>query len=50
MDQRMKFNSVKFINLSIIALGIFDKESATLLKMLEDMHEDKTVTTYLIKE
>ena len=50
MDQRKKFNSVKFINLSISALGVFDKESTTFLKMLEDMHVDKTVTKSLIKE
>ena len=49
MDQRKKFNCVKFINLSISALGVFDKESAFFLKMLEDMHVDKTFTKYLIK-
>ena len=42
MDQRKKFNCVKFINLSISALGVFDNESASFLKMLEDMHLDKT--------
>ena len=48
--KRLKYeNSVKFINLPISALGVFDKESATFLKMLEDMHVDKTVTKYLIK-
>ena len=41
MDQKKKFNSVKFINLSISALGVFDKESAAFLKMLEDIHLDK---------
>ena len=30
--------------------GVFDKESATFLKMLEDMHVDKTDTKYLIKK
>ena len=49
MDQRKKFNSVKLINLSISALGVFNKESPTFLKMLEDMHVDMTVTKYLIK-
>ena len=43
MDQRKKFNCVKFTNFSISALGVFDNESATLLMMLEDMHSDKTV-------
>ena len=49
IDQRKKLNSVKFINLSISALCVFDKESATFLKMLEDMHVDKSFTKYLIK-
>ena len=46
MDQKKKFNSVKFINLSISAL---DKESAAFPKMLEDMHLDETDTKYVIK-
>ena len=49
MDQKKKFNSVKFINLSISALGVFDKESAAFLKMLEDIHLDKARTKYIIK-
>ena len=49
MDQKKKFNSVKFINLSISALGVFDKESAAFLKMLEDIHLDKAHTKYIIK-
>ena len=50
MDQRKKFNCVKFINLSISALGVFDNESAAFLKMLEDIHLDKTHNKYLIKD
>ena len=49
MDQKKKFNSVKFINLSISALGVFDKESAAFLKMLEDIHLDKDHNKYIIK-
>ena len=49
MDQKKKFNSVKFINLSISALGVFDKDSVAFLKMLEDMHLDKTHTKYVIR-
>ena len=49
MDQKKKFNCVKFINLSISALGVFDNESAAFLKMLEDIHLDKTHNKYLIK-
>ena len=49
MDQKKKFDSVKFINLSISALGVLDKESAAFLKMLEDIHLDKAHTKYIIK-
>ena len=49
MDQKKKFNTVKFINLSISALGVFDKESTAFLKMLEDMHLDKAHIKYLIR-
>ena len=45
MDQRKKLNSVKFINFSISALGIFNKEPTSL----EDMHVDKTFARYLTK-
>ena len=48
MDQRKKFNCVKFINLSISALGVFDNESAAFMKTLGDMHLDKSHTKYLI--
>ena len=49
MDQKKKFDTVKFINLSISALGVFDKESTAFLKMLEDMHLDKAHIKYLIR-
>ena len=49
VDQREKFKCVKFINLSISALGVFDNDSAAFLKMLEDMNLDKTHTKYPIK-
>ena len=49
MDQRKKFSCVKFINLSISVLGVFDNEPSAFLKMLEDMHLEKTHTKYLIK-
>ena len=44
MDQKKKFNYVKFINLSISALGVYDNESAAFLKILEDMHLDRAHT------
>ena len=33
-EQKKHFKSVEFINLSISALGVFDKESSAFLKML----------------
>lgn len=50
MEQKKKFPTVKFINLSISALGVFDRESAAFLKMLEDIHLEKIHIKYLIKK
>ena len=36
-EQKKHFKSVEFTNLSISALGVFDKESSTFLKMLNDL-------------
>ena len=49
-DQKKKFKTVKFINLSISALGVFEQESVAFLKMLEDMHLDKIHVKYIIKK
>ena len=49
-DQKKKFKAVKFINLSISALGVFEKESAAFIKMLEDIHLDKNHVKYIIKK
>ena len=49
-DQKKKFKAVKFINLSISALGVFEKESAAFIKMLEDIHLDKDHVKYIIKK
>ena len=48
-DKKKKFKPEKFINLSISALGVFKKESAAFLKMLEDIHLDKNHAKYIIK-
>lgn len=48
--QKKKFSSVKFINLSISALGVFDKESAALINMLEHLHLDKSHVKYFVKK
>ena len=48
--QKKRFSSVKFINLSMSALGVFDKESADFLNMLECMHLDKSHVKYVIRK
>ena len=49
-EQKKHFKSVQFINLSISALGVFDKESSTFLKMLNDLDVSETQTKYCIKK
>ena len=49
-EQKKRFKSVEFINLSISALGVFDKESSTFLKMLNDLDVSETQTKYCIKK
>ena len=49
-EQKKTFRSVKFINLSISALGVFDKESAAFINMLERFCCGKTGVKYFIKK
>ena len=49
-EQKKKFPSVIFINLSISALGVFDEESAAFINMLESMHSDKSHVKNIIKK
>ena len=49
-EQKKKFSSVTFINLSISALGVFDKESADFLNMLERMGLDDSHVKFVIKK
>ena len=44
------FTTVKFINLSISATGVFEKESSTFLKMLKDLDIDENHIKYCIKK
>jgi hypothetical protein len=37
IEQKKKFQPVKFINLSISALGVFEKESSAFIQMLEHL-------------
>ena len=49
-EQKKHFKSVEFINLSISALGVFDQESCTFLKMLNRLDINETQTKYCIKK
>ena len=42
------FQSVKYINLSISALGVFEKESSAFIKMLELLTSDKAHANILL--
>ena len=49
-EQKKHFKSVEFINLSISALGVFDQESSTFLKMLNRLDINETRPKYCIKK
>ena len=49
-EQKKHFKSVEFINLSISALGVFDKESSAFLKMLDHLYLSGNQTKYCIKK
>ena len=49
-EMRNNFVSVKFVNLSISCLGVFDKECRTLLEMLDTLGLDKNYQRYCIKK
>ena len=49
-ELKRKFNCVKFINLSVSALSVFDNESAAFIDMLERLDVNKNHATYYIKK
>ena len=49
-EQKKKFPSVTSVNLSISALGVFGKESANFLIMLERMDLDDSHVKFVIKK
>ena len=49
-ELKRKFNCVKFINLSVSALGVFDNESTAFIDMLERLDVNKNHVTYYIKK
>ena len=50
IEQKKKFHPVKFINLSISALGVFEKESSAFIQMLEHLNSDKASVKYIIRK
>ena len=49
-EMKDNFVSVKFVNLSISCLGVFDKECRTFLEMLDTLGLDKNYQRYCIKK
>ena len=49
-EQERHFNTVKFINLSISALGVFHKESSAFIKMLNGLDISENQTKYCMKK
>ena len=50
VEQKKKCRLVKFINLSISALGVFEKESSHFIQMLEHLNSDKAGVKYIIRK
>ncbi len=48
-EQNKHFNSVKFVNLSMSALGDFSKECSTFIEMLNDLGFNKSQKDYCIR-
>ena len=47
---KKKLNCVKFINLSVTALGVFDNQSACLIDMLDRLDVNRNHIKYYIKK
>ena len=50
LQQSNKYANVKFINLSMSALGIFDKSTSDFLDMLTDLHFDTATKNYIARK
>ena len=47
---KYEYEKVKFINIVISMLGVFDSSSVDFLEMLEDLKFDKTCRHYVVKK
>ena len=44
------FKTVKFVNLSVSALGVFDQESSPFIEMLKELNIDNNHQKYVIRK
>ena len=49
-DQMKHFKTVKFVNLSVSALGVFDQESLAFIEMLKELNVDNNHQKYILKK
>ena len=49
-DQMNHFKTVKFVNLSVSALGVFDQESSPFIEMLRKLNLDNNHQKYVIRK
>ena len=47
--RQKQFNNVRFVNLSMSALGVFDHLTKSFLDMLQDLEFDVTTRNYIIR-
>ena len=50
MDLKHAYSAVKFVNLSMSAIGIMGRSSESLLLMLDDLHIEKSAQNYIIEK
>ena len=49
-DQMNNFKTVKFVNSSVSALGVFDQESSPFIEMLKELNVDNNHQKYVIRK
>ena len=49
-DQMNNFKAVKFVNLSVSALGVFDQKSSPFIQMLKELNVDNSHQKYVIRK
>ena len=49
-DQMKHFKTVKFVNLSVSALGVFDQESLAFIEMLKELNVDINHQKYILRK